>query len=212
MERNGLGMRGLVVAGIALAVTGAPGAEVSAAEEPPPDDVAVSVVGTSTLVGQLEPGTTSFEGGVLRTRGSILITIEESSDPRASGRATIRLDIDAYPGPGGMAGAAAAQVRYGEMRLENADGAWQGWFTGRLNGSRFIQTYWLAGESAYEGLSYVVTAGGNGNVWLSDGLIYPGVLPPVGSINRLPVDGPGRDLPTALPMTLGGKVRAADAP
>lgn len=195
MGRGGFANAAATLAGAVLAVVGASGA-VSAADEPPADDVAVSISGTSTLIGQLEPGTTSVEDDVVRTRGTVLVTVEESSDPRASGRGTIRLDIDAYPGPGGVPG--AAQVRYGEMRLENDDGAWEGWFAGRFNGSRFIQTYWLAGEGAYEGLSYVVTAGGNGNIWLSDGLIYPGELPPGGSLDRLPVDGPGRDLPTAM--------------
>jgi len=193
----------VVLAAAALAVVGASAAVSAAAAELPADDVAVSVSGTSTLVGQLEPGTTSVEDDVVRTRGTVLVTVEESSDPRVSGRAIIRLDIDAYPGPGGVPG--AAQVRYGEMRLENDDGAWEGWFAGRFNGSRFIQTYWLAGEGAYEGLSYVVTAGGNGNTWLSDGLIYPGELPPVGNVNRLPVDGPGRDVPTALQMGPDGE-------
>jgi hypothetical protein len=68
---------------------------------------------------------------------------------------------------------------------------------GRLNGSGFTQTYWLEGEGAYEGLTYVVTAGGDGNVWLSDGLIYPGDVPPSGSENRLPIESQDRDVPAA---------------
>lgn len=188
---------GLALVGV-LVVDGIAGSPaVLAQEEGAPTTVAVSVSGTSRLVDQLDAGVSTVEDGVVRTRGAILVTIEETSDPRVSGRAVIDLNVDAYPGEGGLPG--AAQVRYGRMRLENDDGAWDGWFTGRLNDSGFVQTYWLAGEGAYEGLSYVVTAGGNGNLWLSQGLIYPGELPPAGGDDRLPVDGPGRDLPTALP-------------
>lgn len=181
---------------VALIITGASG--VSAQDEALPVAGAVSVRGSSTLVDQLDPGVTTVEGGVIRTRGAVLITVEESSDARVSGRATIDLNVDAYPGPDGTPG--VAQVRWGEVRLENDAGAWEGWFTGRQHERGFLQTYWLAGEGAYEGLSYVVTAGGNGNVWLSDGLVFPGELPPAGGANRLPLESPGRDLPTALPL------------
>ena len=185
-----LGLFGVTVA---LTIAGAPG--VTGQDEALPAAATVSARGTSTLVDQLDAGVTTVEGGVVSTRGAVLVTIEESSDARVSGRATIDLNVDAYPGPDGTPG--GAQVRWGEMRLENDTGAWEGWFTGRQNDSGFLQTYWLAGEGAYEGLSYVVTAGGNGNVWLSDGLIYPGELPPSGGANRLPLERPGRDLPTA---------------
>ena len=72
-----------------------------------------------------------------------------------------------------------------------------GRFSGSLGGSGFLQTYWLEGEGAYEGLSYVVTAGGSGNVWQSSGLIFPGDVPSVGVSNSLPIDGIGDDLPSA---------------
>lgn len=139
---------------------------------------AVSVQGTSTLVAQIEPGDTTLVGGVLQTRGTVLVTVEEASDPRASGRATIRLDVDTYPDAAGTP--IGLQVRFGWMRLENAAGAWEGRFTGRLTSRGFTQTYWLIGEGAYEGLTYVVAAGGNGPVWQSAGLIYPG-RPPSGT-------------------------------
>jgi hypothetical protein len=163
-----------------------------------PEEVAQQaspVVGTSTLIGQAEPGVTTLDGAIIRVRGNELITLEASSDPRVSGQARILVNYDAYPGPQGIPG--TTQVRFGEMRLENEDGAWSGRFTGSLGASGFMQTYWLEGEGAYEGLSYVVTAGGNGNVWQSTGLIFPGDIPPMGSSAELPLDGIDRELPTA---------------
>ncbi|MEX1345445.1 MAG: hypothetical protein AB1Z63_12310 [Candidatus Limnocylindrales bacterium] len=156
---------------------------------------AAPVSGTSTLVGQVSPGTRELDGAIIRVRGNELLTVEAASDPRVSGEALITVNFDAYPGPDGLPG--ATQVRFGQMRLENADGAWSGSFTGSLGGAGFIQTYWLEGEGAYEGLSYVVTAGGNGNVWQSSGLIFPGDLPPMGGSVSLPVDPLERDMPTA---------------
>lgn len=166
-----------------------------AQEVPRSSDVAVSVSGTSTLVGEVAPGTVTSEGGVISVRNNILTTIEQSSDARVSGRATIVVNFDAYPDPAGQAG--ATQVRYGSMRLENPGGAWSGRFAGRLNASGFLQTYWLEGEGGYAGLSYTVTAGGNGQTWQSNGLIYPGSIPPLGPGRAFPIEGPPADLPAA---------------
>ena len=83
------------------------------------------------------------------------------------------------------------------MRLVNADGAWEGRFTGRLNEAGFTQTYWLLREAAYEGLTYVMTAGGNGPIWASSGLIYPGT-PPEG----IPPGLLEQDLPVLPPLAL----------
>ena len=157
---------------------------------------AVAVSGTSTLVGVASPGTMEVDGDVIRVRDNELVTVEASSDPRVAGRATIAVNYDAYADQSGLPG--ATQVRYGKMRLQNEGGAWVGHFAGSLANGGFVQTYWLAGEGTYEGLSYVVTAGGNGNTWLSQGLIFPGEIPPLGGGVSLPVDAIGRDLPTAL--------------
>jgi hypothetical protein len=156
---------------------------------------AVWVSGTSTLIGQLDPGTTVLDDGVLRTRGAVLVTLEASSDERAAGQGLIRLDVDVYPAPDGTS--IGGQVRYGTMRIENEAGAWEGRFAGRFDGAAFTQTYWLGGEGSYEGFTYVVTAGGNGDVWATDGLIYRGDPPPMSDTLRLPIEAPGRDLPVA---------------
>ena len=91
-----------------------------------------------------------------------------------------------------------AQVRYGSMRIENDGGSWEGDFAGRLSNGRFIQTYWLRGEGGYAGLTYVVTAGGDGPVWISEGLIYPGSPPPGTPAGSLDPSTPGGDPPLAL--------------
>ena len=157
---------------------------------------AVAVTGTSTLVAEAAPGSIELENGVIRVRDNELVTVEVSSDPRVAGRATITVNFDAYADQSGLPG--ATQVRYGQMRLENDDGAWVGRFAGSLANGGFMQTYWLEGQGAYRGLSYVVTAGGNGNTWRSQGLIFPGDIPPLGGGPSFPLDAIGRDLPTAL--------------
>lgn len=166
-----------------------------AAQERPNVSPAASVQGTSRLVGQVQPGSTVIEAGVLMTRQNILLTVEEASDLRVTGRARITLNIDAYlnggDGPPGL------QIRYGTMRLVNDDGAWEGRFTGRLDAGGFAQTYWLVGEDAYEGLTYVMTAGGEGPVWASSGVIYPG-RPPAG----IPPGLLEQDLPVLPPIAL----------
>lgn len=160
---------------------------------------AVSVVGTSTLVGQGSPGTAAVDGSVLRLRGNELTTIEAASDDRASGRAFITVNYDAYPDADGTMG--ATQVRYGRMLLVNEGGTWEGRFAGSLANGAFVQTYWLEGTGDYEGYSYVVTAGGLGNTWRSQGLIFPGDIPPMGSGVSLPIDAIEGDPPLAFGPT-----------
>lgn len=177
------------------ATLGRSGGDGGAEADPSGDQVAVAVTGTSTLVGEADRGTSLLDGSIIRVRDNVLITVEDSSDPRVRGRATITVNFDAYPDGAGLPG--STQVRYGEARLENDLGAWAGHFSGSLANGGFVQTYWLEGEGSYEGLSYVVTAGGNGNVWRSQGLIFPGDLPPLGKGNTLPIDSLDLDLPTA---------------
>jgi hypothetical protein len=90
------------------------------------------------------------------------------------------------------------QVRYGTMRIENEDGSWDGSFAGRLANGRFIQIYWLRGRGDYDGFTYVVTAGGDGPVWASEGLIYPGAPPPGAPLGPLEPARPAGDQPLAI--------------
>lgn len=179
------------VAGSATAMGQSGGSEV-AAEQPA---AAVAVTGTSTLVGESDPGGSSMDAGVVRVRDNVLITAELATDPRVSGRATITVNIDAYPDAAGRPG--SSQVRFGRMELVNDGGAWAGRFAGSMANGGFVQTYWLVGTGDYKGLSYIVTAGGNGPVWRSQGLIFPGELPPLGSGPRLPIEDRDIEQPTA---------------
>lgn len=194
VKTRSIGMVTSVVALVALGASATLG-QAEPGGAPMDRQFAVQVTGTSTLVGQADAGTTRVDGAIVRVRGTVLLTLERSTDPRVDGRGTITVDYDAYPDESGRPG--ATQVRYGHMRLENDDGAWSGRFAGTLANGGFVQTYWLRGEGAYAGLSYVVTAAGNGNVWRIQGLIFPGDLPPLGGGPRLPLDGPGSELPVA---------------
>jgi hypothetical protein len=189
-------MRTIGGAAVGLAAVLVMATAVGAAEAEMPPGVAVEVTGTSTLIAEEASGTTSLEDGVARQRGAVLITNEESSDPRVSGRGTIMLNVDAFTDPEGNLG--TVQVRYGTMRIENEGGSWEGSFAGRLSNGRFIQTYWLRGDGEYEGLTYVVTAGGDGPVWVSEGLIYPGAPPPGTPLGPVDPSSPGGDPPLAL--------------
>lgn len=197
----------LLSAAVSLAGSAVLGQDDQPSSPTPPDQVATAVEGTSTLVGEAAAGMTTVDGAIVRVRDNVLITIEESSDPRASGRGVITLDFDAYPDADGRPG--ASQVRSGEMRLVNDAGAWSGRFAGSLANGAFVQTYWLEGSGAYEGFSYAVTAGGNGPVWRTRGLIFPGGLPVLDDGPRLPLDGPAIDLPTA--SAVATLARAGDA-
>jgi hypothetical protein len=178
---------------LALAVGGSAATAQDQTDGPPMG--ATLVQGTSTLVGQAEPGEQTVEDGVIKVRGNVLLTVETSTDPRVEGRATITVNIDTYPPAEGAMG--PAQIRYGTVRLENDGGAWTGSFEGRMAPSGFIQTYWFRGEGGYDGLSYIVTAGGNGNVWQSQGVIYPGELPPLGGVTLPRIDRLGPGAPSA---------------
>jgi hypothetical protein len=184
------------VGALALMAVMLSGAVAAAQDEEAPIQTAVSVTGTSTLVGESEPGTATIEDGVAHQRGAVLVTNETSSDERVAGHGTITLNVDAFTGPEGVLG--TTQIRYGLMRIENEDGAWEGSFAGRLSNGRFLQTYWLRGRGDYAGLTYVVTAGGDGPVWASEGLIYPGSPPPGTPLGPIDPATPAGDPPLAV--------------
>ena len=88
--------RAVTVLTLVLALSLAGGVYAQDAEAEPSGPRAASVQGTSRLVGQVQSGTTLLDGGVLMTRQSILLTVEEATDPRVVGEARITLNIDAY--------------------------------------------------------------------------------------------------------------------
>ena len=78
-------------------------------------------------------------------------------------------------------------VGWGLSRLENDEGAWQGWHAGFswMQGAPWHEQSWFVGEGAYDGLSAVVASRceqlpcGEGDTFLY-GVIYEGDVPPIG--------------------------------
>jgi hypothetical protein len=93
----------------------------------------------------------------------------EASDPRISGE-WVEVDNRAtYPdrtGPGG-----SFSVNTASLRIENADGAWAGTFTGIYKGDSGRGWNVLEGEGAYEGLTAVF-------LWTWPGRTLEGVILP----------------------------------
>jgi hypothetical protein len=105
----------------------------------------------------------------MQLRGNSVDTVNTMSDARATGTGTISGDADMYGSVG---------PQWGTYRLENADGAWEGPWTGMLpNAGAVTQvTAWLVGSGAYEGWTYYLYARGTGTVDV-EGIIYPGAPP-----------------------------------
>jgi hypothetical protein len=86
-----------------------------------------------------------------------------------------------------MVGHTYDHVGWGLSRLENDEGAWQGWHAGFswMSGAPWHEQMWFVGEGAYEGLSAVVASRcdqlpcGEGDTAFY-GIIYEGDLPPLG--------------------------------
>ncbi len=94
---------------VALAGSTALGQDEQPSSPTPADQVATAVEGTSTLVGEAAAGSTTVDGAIVRVRDNVLITMEESSDPRTSGRGVDHPRLRRLPGcrraPGRRAGA-----------------------------------------------------------------------------------------------------------
>ena len=78
-------------------------------------------------------------------------------------------------------------IGWGLSRLENDEGAWQGWSSGFswMSGAPWHEQFWFVGEGAYEGLSAVVASRCDqlpceeGDTAFY-GIIYEGDVPPLG--------------------------------
>jgi hypothetical protein len=139
--------------------------------EPTPDLTGPTyVVGTQAL-SLVEPGTTSTVDGVSRVRGLVARSYDAMNDPRVSGTATIHADIDTYKTVGPQSGT---------YRLENANGAWEGPWTGAgLDAAGLTDVSgWLVGSGAYKGWTYWFhSRGGGTSPFVVDGIVYPGPPP-----------------------------------
>ena len=138
-----------------------------AAESPSPG---VIVSGGSTHIGLERYGDEVIEDGIPRLRDNRTVSTAEMDDPRVSGTYRLTQSGQNLGGLGPM---------WGTMRVENEDGAWEGPVSGYWTD---VDTYFsgcLAGESAYEGLTYCMRVAADTVLRdvATDGLIYQGDLP-----------------------------------
>jgi len=133
---------------------------------PKPAATPVATPTTAPSVGPMDPahvtgfatggagseGTTREEGGLTITEGVVLDGISVTLfDPRVSGLAT--MGLNEIKTPGGLA------YQWGTLRIENAEGDWEGSWRGAGWGNPPSETGetdgsgWLTGSGAYEGLT-----------------------------------------------------------
>lgn len=99
----------------------------------------------------------------------------KASDPRVSGEQII-VSVDDYPAIEADGGRHSLLVR-----IENADGAWQGPVTGvDLPDYLVVESGWLTGEGDYEGLSFFYSYHDDtaSDIHTGQGMIWPGEPPP----------------------------------
>jgi hypothetical protein len=112
-------------------------------------------------------------GGVQHARASDSHWVLALNDPRVSGGNVADLHLDAW----GYCASSCAAIQWGRMRTTNAQGAWDGAFTGTWDGGHG-DTYvsWLTGKGAYAGLTFFYL-GTDYPPNKLQGLIYPGAPP-----------------------------------
>jgi hypothetical protein len=121
---------------------------------------------------------------VLQTRGFTMEWLGEASDPRLSGEGVTIANVDAYQHADPLAGG-GPEIAWGTVRIDNADGAWAGTYSGIgiPDQGRETVTWWLTGEGAYEGLGAFVEQVGHPRmvdgayVIETEGWIFPGAVP-----------------------------------
>jgi len=151
-----------------------PSAEPSASSAGPGEPLVVTarIPGGGPDIGK----TTRTEvGGRVERRGTIYDLTITASDPRLQGDLTMSVDQDEYPGAQGpesfVFGAAT-------LRIETADGAWQGSGTSFAVADAQSCSMVLVGEGAYSGLYAALdvldAVTGNGDI---DGVVFPAPPP-----------------------------------
>ena len=114
-------------------------------------------------------GTTATVGDATRMSGVVATTVDTMNDPRVTGTGTVNGQNDSYGSVG---------PQWGTYRLDNANGAWEGTWTGALWGDGNVShvTAWLVGSGAYVGYTYYFYARGT-NPMQVDGIIFRGSPP-----------------------------------
>lgn len=127
------------------------------------------VTGTMSF-SPVENGTETKVGNVTQLRGLVFTGAWTMNDARVNATGTARLSVDEYTN---------VCSEWGTMRLENANGAWEGTVTaGAWNGGETTNfSGWLVGSGAYAGYTYYVHFWGSGYSYLVEGIIFQGSPP-----------------------------------
>lgn len=136
----------------------------------PPAPPAV-VTGVSSSINVEDPGDEVPGSAIPTVHGHVSVVAAEMDDPRVSGTYTLTQSAENHGGMGPMSGT---------MRIDNEEGAWEGPVAGYWTNDDSHFSGCLAGELAYEGLTYCVRVSADSirlDVAL-DGLIYQGDLQP----------------------------------
>jgi hypothetical protein len=134
----------------------------------------VSVFTGSESCNISEGTTTSDPDGTIHARGGSVECADRANDPRMAGTVTGKWEYDAWRTTGGVPG---ALVQWGDLRLVNDRGAWEGRLTGTYSADRGdMITIWYAGTGGYAGLAAFELITGRGP-WTIQGQVFPGTPP-----------------------------------
>jgi hypothetical protein len=129
-----------------------------------------------------EAETYDSDGNRLTLRGMASSGLVEMDDPRLAGSFTMIGNGDEFPQADTSE---RVEIGWGEVRIENEDGAWSGTFATTYDSEKINETslilYELTGEGAYEGLSALLGQTGSISSWPRfpvAGAIFTGPLPP----------------------------------
>ena len=105
------------------------------------------VRGLEVFAGTIEGYKITKVDDVAQYRGGVLSFTDKMNDPRVDGTVTFPFSADAY---------VSAASEWGEMKVENRDGSWEGPCTGGAwaEGDGFAWSCWLTGKDAYDGYTY----------------------------------------------------------
>ena len=130
------------------------------------------VRGLEVLAGLMQDYTITKAGSVDQYRGGVVSLTDHMNDPRVDGTVTFRFSLDVY----GVAGS-----EWGEMKIENKTGSWDGPCTGATwkEGDGIVWSCWLTGSGAYDGYTYYKQSSKEVADEFLDiiGVVYPGDPP-----------------------------------
>ena len=166
----------IVALGGSLALVAGPlgpdaaGPDVPAIEAPGLE--AASTFSGSTYVAIVESGEEVTIDGVDHMLGQVgqSTNLLEVDDPRLAGKQTFTQSAADYGGFG---------PTWGQMRIEDDDGAWVGDLSGVWHGGSSDLSGWLMGEGAYQGLLQYIDFETSGATVEFSGAIYPAETPPL---------------------------------